>query len=129
MAAVNVILSIVFCQHWGVLGSTSATTLSIVLANGLAMNFYYHYKIGLDMARFWKEIARITLAAVPVLLFGALVIHRLTYSSFFIFIIWIFIYSAIFAGTMLLWGFNAEERQMILAPLKRILTIRKPAES
>ena len=129
MAATNVILSIILCQRWGVLGSTSATTLSIVLANGLIMNLYYHYKIGLDMLRFWKEIAKITLASVPVLLFGALVIHRLTYSSFFIFILWIFIYSAIFAGTMLLWGFNAEERQMILAPLKKILLICKKSES
>ena len=93
------------------------------------MNLYYHYKIGLDMLRFWKEIAKITLASVPVLLFGALVIHRLTYSSFFIFILWIFIYSAIFAVTMFFLGFNSNERQMVLEPLKKILLICKKSES
>ena len=56
MALGNVAISIPLGMRWGGLGCAAGTAISLLLGNGLVMNLYYHYRIGLDMVRFWRSI-------------------------------------------------------------------------
>lgn len=81
MTFVNVGVSIPLAQIYGGTGCAIGTALALVILNIFIMNFYYHFKVGLDMIKFWREIFKMT-------------------AKFFIpvFIILIFIYFSEFSG-------------------------------
>lgn len=56
MAIINIVISIQFAKRWGEIGAALGTTISLILANGIAMNIFYHKKIGIDIVYFWKQI-------------------------------------------------------------------------
>lgn len=56
LAIFNVIISIPLTINYGAIGSSIGTSMGVVIGNGIIMNFYYHYKVGLDMKYFWKSI-------------------------------------------------------------------------
>jgi virulence factor mvin family protein len=71
MTFLNIAVSIPLAKLYGGVGSAAGTALSLVLLNIALMNFYYHFKIGLDMAKFWLNIARMlapSLLAVAIIL-------------------------------------------------------------
>lgn len=71
MTFLNIAVSIPLAKLYGGVGSAAGTALSLVLLNIALMNFYYHFKIGLDIAKFWLNIARMlapSLLAVAIIL-------------------------------------------------------------
>lgn len=52
----NVVVSIPMIKLFGATGAAAGTALSLLVGNGLFMNWYYHKKIGLNILAFWKEI-------------------------------------------------------------------------
>lgn len=48
MALLNVVISIFLAQLWREIGAAFGTAISLVLANGIIINWFYHTKIGLD---------------------------------------------------------------------------------
>ena len=57
-AVLNLGVSIVFCQWWGAIGSALGTAISLVVANGFLINFYYQKKCNVDAVAFWKSIIK-----------------------------------------------------------------------
>ena len=45
IACVNVMVSIVLIQMWGVVGTSLGTLAALLLGTGLFMNLYYHFRI------------------------------------------------------------------------------------
>lgn len=58
-AMVNILLTVIGVRIYGVTGSIFGYIISIVFANGFAMNWYYSKKLNLDMMRFWKKISKV----------------------------------------------------------------------
>lgn len=56
MAILNLLLSIYLCQRFGAIGCTIGTAISLVFANGLIMNIFYHKRCNIDIISFWKSI-------------------------------------------------------------------------
>lgn len=75
IAVINVLVSIVLCYRWGVIGVSLGTTISLVIGNGFLINYYYHYKMGLNMKYFWGEIIKIVPALLPPCIVGFLFLH------------------------------------------------------
>lgn len=44
---------------WAGIGCALGTAISMIVGNGLIMNWYYQTHIGLDMRYFWKNILKI----------------------------------------------------------------------
>ena len=65
MAGVNILISIPLCIRFGSLGGAAGTSVSLVIGNIIIMNIYYEKRVRLNMAYFWKEIARLLPAFVP----------------------------------------------------------------
>lgn len=62
VAVANIGISIPLCMWLGGLGAAIGTAITTFVGKGVLMNWYYRRHIGLEIGRFWKEIARITLA-------------------------------------------------------------------
>lgn len=66
----NLLLAIPLGIRFGGLGCAVATGFSMLMGNGLVMNYFYHRYIGLDILSFWKQIGRVSVFIGWCLLIG-----------------------------------------------------------
>lgn len=124
MALLNLAISIFLCQLWGAVGAALGTAISLVVANGLIMNIYYHKKCRVDILCFWKSILRLSLGMVPAIGAGFVIVRLMDLSRTLILLVGIGIYTLIYCGGMWLMGFNRYEKDLILKPVRKLLKRR-----
>ncbi|MBO6261669.1 MAG: oligosaccharide flippase family protein [Bacilli bacterium] len=115
MALVNLVLSIFLAQQYGAIGSAIGTGVSLILANGLVMNIYYYKQCGIDIVLFWKNIIRISFGLVIPVLCGVLLSRYFPYDNFWLLLIAILIYTAIYCASMWLTSMNKYEKGLVLS--------------
>lgn len=120
MALMNLVVSIFACQKWGVLGAVVGTTISVLVANGLIMNVYYHKKCQVNILYFWKNILRLSLGMLPAIAAGIAINHYMDLSKFLNMALGIVLYAAVYGLGMLLIGMNKYEKSLLRKPLKKL---------
>ena len=118
MAAVNIIISIFLCQRYGAVGAAVGTAISLVLANGLIMNLYYHLRCSVNVLSFWKNILRMSLGLVIPTLYGVLLHRFFVLADIWQYLGAILLYVGVFGLSMWFLGMNAEERGLFLRLIK-----------
>ena len=118
MALLNVFISIILCKYYGIIGTAIGTTISLVVANGIIMNVYYHKVIKIDIRMFWKEILKSSLFLLVPILIGVLIFMFVQYSSVYELGLWIVLYTIIYVLSMFFLGLKREERESVLTKLK-----------
>lgn len=120
IAILNVVGTWFLMQVMGIVGAALMTGIALVIGQGFIMNWYYWKKTGLEIIRFWKEVASIYV--IPVIMcFITLLISR--YADFYnigIMLAGIIIYTAIYCICMWVFVMNSYEKEIILSPLNRI---------
>jgi len=122
ISLVNVVIGYFLSLHYGGLGMAIATSLALIMGQGIAINLYYHYRIGLNIPRFFKEI-------LNGLLPGLLVSGTLGYLTsllpgdgwpglFYKGVLIVLIYIA----SMWLFGMNAQEKMEFASMTRKVLT-------
>lgn len=61
-ALINIVITVFSIKIFGLVGSTFGYLITLIIANGIAMNIYYHFKLGLNMVMFWKQMLK---ASIP----------------------------------------------------------------
>lgn len=120
--AVTNVIGTWFLMHWiGIIGAALMTGVALIIGQGFVMNWYYHARTGLDMVRFWKEVAKVYI--VPVLLCTATLfisglVDLYNWGSL---ILGIVCYTAVFC--ILSWGFvmNRYEKDLVIRPFSNYL--------
>ncbi len=120
MALINLVVSIYTCQKWGVLGAVSGTAVSVLLANGLTMNIYYHRRCQVNILYFWKNILRLSLGMLPAIAAGIAINHYMDLSKVMTLILGIGLYTLTYCAGMWLIGFNKYEKGLLHKPLKML---------
>jgi O-antigen/teichoic acid export membrane protein len=123
MAIINFILSIYLCQLYGAIGSAIGTGVSLVIANGIIMNIFYHKKCYIDIILFWKNILRISLGLILPCAFGIILNLTLDLYNIVLLFVGIAAYTAVYAISMWLFAMNDYEKDLIRRPLKKILSL------
>lgn len=121
IAILNIIISIPLAKSVGGIGVAIATAVSLTIGNTIIMNVYYYKKIGLNIPLFWKNIIKMTIPIVLVLIVGLvfnqiivsntipfLVLKALTYSFTYGYIVWKFV-------------LNDTEKTIFISIKKRVL--------
>lgn len=121
IAIVNVCVSIPLGQLYGGVGCAMGTAFSLLLGNGLMMNWYYHKKIGLDMLYFWKQILKFIPSLLPPILFGVLLFMYVDLYNIGWFIVCGTAYFGIFCLSMWYLGMNTYEKELVVKPMSKIL--------
>lgn len=125
MAIVNVFISIILCYFIGNIGTAIGTAISLLLANGLIMNIYYHKKMGINIIKFWKSIFSILPSLIIPLIIGICIMNFVNYNSLFDFGGWIILYVIVYCIFILLIGTNKEEKSYIFGFFKKTLKLKK----
>lgn len=116
IAISNVLISIPLILHWGIVGAAIGTAISLLIGNGLFMNWYYQNRIGIDILHFWKEIMKIVPAIIVAVIIGGVVNRFRRITGLISFSVYAVIYVLIFAIVMWCIGMNKEEKELVRKP-------------
>ena len=120
MAAGNVAISIPLGMKYGGIGCAMGTAISLLLGNGLVMNWYYHTHIGLNMGYFWREILGMCPSMIPPVLLGALAASRIPITGYPGVILFGSPYAALFTASLYRFGMNDSERALLTEGIGKV---------
>lgn len=126
IAFVSLGLSILFAKPYGGYGCAFATGLALLVGQVLIMNIYYQRKQHLNMMKFWKEIAKMSVAPICIVIIGLYI----TCSPFFAnvsiakFVSIGLLFSVCYAVFFWIFSMNKEEKDLIVQPFMKIKTGR-----
>lgn len=121
IAVVNIFLTAALLSIWGLPGAAISTGISMLIGNGFIMNWYYAKRVGLDIPRFWREVARI---ALPASVSTAIVavgysIAPFTHGSVFALLGGCCLYALVYCASVWVFGMNEYEKGLVLSLVKK----------
>ena len=117
MSAINVVFTWLASPYLGYWAPALAYIASIVLGNGLFMNWYYHVRIGLDMGFFWRRNLPVALVSAGVLAACMALSVIAPVTSWLSFLAWGAAYTVLFSVAMWLLVLDSDEKAGIAARL------------
>ena len=128
MALFNLVVTIVGVRFFGPLAACVGTAVGLIGANIIAMNIYYVKIIGLNIFRVFKEILSRTWLCC-LIASGALYISDtlIQHSSWLFWIIKVFIFVLVYGITLLAYGFNKSEKEVLLGRVFKLFRGRRSA--
>lgn len=121
IALANIAISIPLIKFMGPVGAALGTAISLLAGNIVFMNWYYHARIGMNMFYFWKEIAKFIPALIAPCAVGFVIMKFATITGLVKLGVFAIIYTAVYAFSMFFLGMNAEEKQLVIGPIRKIL--------
>ena len=120
MALANICISIPLCKQYGAIGCAAGTSISLIIGNGLIMNWFYNCKLGIDIGKFWREIFNMSRGMVPAIVFiVALSLCQIKW-NIFTFILLGVLFLVCYLVPMWILGLNDSERQLFSSFLKYV---------
>ena len=123
MALLNVVISIFLAMKWGELGAAFGTAISLVVANGFIMNWFYHKKIGLDMFYFWGQIGKFIPALIVPIIVGIVLNIRPT-TNLVGFVVRVVIYTVVYSLSFYFLGMNEFEKEQVRKILRKLKIVK-----
>ena len=120
-AIINIGISIILSQIYGGIGAALGTAISTILGQIIFMNIFYHKKIGINIFEFWKNIFKMSIPMVFVVILAIILKIFIPINSNFILIIQILIYTLVYCFIVYKFSINEYERQLILKPINKLL--------
>lgn len=117
----NVCLSIPLAKLYGGVGAAAGTAISLLIGNGLIMNWYYHKKVGLDMGYFWSEILKFIPSILPPTIIGILMVLFVDLYHIILFLMCGIIYMIVFCVSMWFLGMNQYEKDLVGKPVSKLI--------
>ena len=118
MAVVNVAVTLLASPIIGYWAPAVGYVASIALGNGAFMNWYYHRRVGLDMAFFWRRNLPVLLAGVAATALCLAGTALLPVGGWPSFLAWGLAYTALFAAALWTLVLGGDERAEIASKLK-----------
>ena len=119
MAVINVAISVPLSKMYGATGAAFGTSLSLIMGNGLLMNWYYYAKMGIDIAAFFKSLA----SFLPALFFsasaGIIIVKAVPINGWIELLVCGSAYTCIFCLSVWICGMNRREKEMIKNTFRR----------
>lgn len=109
----NLVLAIPLGIKYGGIGCAVATGFSMLIGNGVVMNYFYKKYIGLDIPQFWKEIGKITLRVGICLVIGYGVDHVVPGSGKVVFLLKVLGYTLLYGVTVYVTAMSPEEKEKV----------------
>lgn len=120
ISLLNIFLSIPLAKSYGALGAAVGTALSLLLGNGLILNFYYDRAVGLEMKRFFRETCHGLLPAMLVSLALSCITFLIPQQGWGFFVLRGVIVTGIYCGMQWLFGMNRYEKDLLISPVKKL---------
>lgn len=120
IAAVALVLQYYFAKLWGGVGCAIAISGALFIGQGIIMNIYYKVRQGINIGRFWKEIAKMNFAPFILSICFVYAMHNTIIDSWLKLTLWILIYAVIYIALLYKVSMNQYERNLFTEPIKKI---------
>ena len=123
IAILNVVSTAIAVNYWGIIGAAACSAASYIIGQGFIMNWYYWKKTGIDIPLFWKNILKMSIAPIIMIVFGLMLTRIFSIDSWFLLIAAVIVYIIVFIPFQWFIGMNRYEKDMILKPVKKVFGI------
>lgn len=120
IAILSLCLSIPLAKEYGGIGCAVGTSIALVFGHVIVMNIYYKRCVHIDIASFWKEIGKMSVVPLIVVLFAFFVVQNFEPDTVAKLAISIVVYSMIYVFFFWKFSLNEYERDLIKKPLSRL---------
>ena len=121
IAVVSLVFQIVLAKQFSGFGCAIAIAGALFLGQGLIMNIYYLTKQGLDIISFWKEIGKMSVVPLFMIIVSFFIISFISLNTWLSLGVAIILFSAIYLPLFIHFSMNNYERNLFIAPLINIL--------
>ena len=129
IAIANVISTYLAVPRFGGLGAAVCSGVSYILGQGIIMNIYYYKVTKIDIPAFWKNILKMSIIPVVMLVIGLLITTKLDLTSWWVLILAIVIYTVVYAISMYFLIMNNYEKDVIRKPILKVLNKLRKSHS
>ena len=119
MAVGNVFISIPLAKRFGSVGAAMGTAISLVFANGIIMNVFYHKALKIDMLYFWKEIGKTLPGFLVPAILGMWIMRSVSFDSLMQYAAWIAVFAFVYCLSIYCFSCNKQERVLVLELSRR----------
>lgn len=119
VAVVNVIVSIVLVKFFGEIGAPVGTAVTTFAGSFIIMNIYYKKVIGIKVIALFKGIFKGVLPSFVIAILASLPAVIFVPVGFTGLVVKGGVFMAVLVACLMLFGFNKEEKSLILKPLRR----------
>lgn len=124
IAVVNVVATYFAIPHLGGFGAAICSGVSYIVGQGFCMNLYYWKVTGIDIPLFWKNILKMSIVPVLMLISGLLLNQVLVWKNWGIFFCGVVVYTLIYALLMYIIALNAYEKDLFKGIVRKVLPKR-----
>ena len=121
VAISNVFLSIPLIRLLGATGAAIGTAISLIAGNIFFMNWYYYFKLNIDIVYYWKSIAKVCRGLIVPIFVGVFNMRFIEYDNMLKLFCGMVIYGAVYCLSMFFGGMNQEEKSIVMTPLLKVL--------
>lgn len=119
MTVLNVLLTIILCPIYGEVGAVVGTGVSVVAVEVLFMNIYYHKRLNIDIVEYWKNFLLNCKGLIIPAIFGLVVQRYILINNYIDLLIFIGIYTVIYALSMWFLMMNSFEKDLFIGWIKK----------
>ena len=117
-AVINVVLTAFLLNFFPPVSAAFSTSITLLI-NTIILNWDYHKNLGLNMKLFWGNISNISLALIPPIIYGVIVVSYVNLYELSQLLISGIMYVIIYAVSFWIIGLNNEEKQMVVFRRKK----------
>ena len=118
IAIMNIIISILLIGKYHEVGAAMGTGIAWIIGSGIIMNIYYSKRIHLDIWHFWKEIGRMSLGGIPIIVFGFTLRRVIMQVSLVQYFVLIATMIPLYLASMYFLGLKGNERRKLFSYVK-----------
>lgn len=120
----SLLLSIALVKPLGYFGCAIATGLGLLCGQGVMLNLYYYRRQHIDIPKFWKEIAKMSVVPIIAVIVGCLLLNPKVIGDINIikFIVLAFVFIALYVPAFWKFGMNDYERELFAAPCRKMIS-------
>ena len=122
IAVANVISTYITVPTMGIIGAALCSCVAYLIGQGVIMNWYYYVEIQIDIPLFWKNIAKMSIVPVAMLICCLAMKNILaeinSWKAFFSAVV---IYTIIYSFFMYRFVLNTYEKELITVPVCKLL--------
>lgn len=122
IAISSLFLSVPLSKTYGGMGCAVATASALVIGQIIIMNIYYHKVIHLNIIKFWKQIAQMSIVPILVGIVGYFVFSKIEISSISQFVAYAAIFSLFYILTIWKKGMNMGEKELFSRPCVMLIS-------
>jgi len=124
ISVLSLVMQIILGRKYGAFGCAVAIGGALLIGQGLIMNIYYAKYQYIDIRSFWRQISRLSVIPIVMMLLGIVSWKFVDYDKSYALFTGIALFTTLFIFLMSKFGMNSYERDIMLSPIRKILRNR-----